>query len=58
MASRPRGNANFAWVQHFIHHLPPHGMAGFVLANGSMSSHQSGEGDIRRAVKRYSSESG
>ena len=41
----PRGNANFAWVQHFIHHLAPHGMAGFVLANGSMSSNQSGEGD-------------
>ena len=33
----PKGNANFAWVQHFIHHLAPHGMAGFVLANGSMS---------------------
>ena len=33
----PIGNANFAWVQHFIHHLAPHGMAGFVLANGSMS---------------------
>jgi type I restriction enzyme M protein len=46
----PRGNANFAWVQHFIHHLAPHGMAGFVLANGSMSSNQSGEGDIRRAI--------
>jgi type I restriction enzyme M protein len=46
----PRGNANFAWVQHFIHHLAPHGMAGFVLANGSMSSNQSGEGDIRRAL--------
>jgi type I restriction enzyme M protein len=46
----PRGNANFAWVQHFIHHLGPHGMAGFVLANGSMSSHQSGEGEIRRAL--------
>ena len=44
------GNANFAWVQHFIHHLAPHGMAGFVLANGSMSSNQSGEGDIRRAL--------
>jgi type I restriction enzyme M protein len=37
-------------VQHFIHHLAPHGMAGFVLANGSMSSNQSGEGDIRRAL--------
>jgi type I restriction enzyme M protein len=46
----PRGNANFAWVQHFIHHLAPHGMAGFVLANGSMSSNQSGEGDIRCAL--------
>ena len=46
----PKGNANFAWVQHFIHHLTPQGMAGFVLANGSMSSNQSGEGDIRRAL--------
>ena len=46
----PKGNANFAWVQHFIHHLAPHGMAGFVLANGSMSSGQSGEGEIRRAI--------
>ena len=33
----PNGNANFAWVQHFIHHLAPQGMAGFVLANGSIS---------------------
>jgi type I restriction enzyme M protein len=46
----PRGNANFAWVQHFIYHLAPTGMAGFVLANGSMSSNQSGEGEIRRAI--------
>jgi type I restriction enzyme M protein len=46
----PAGNANFAWVQHFIHHLAPHGYAGFVLANGSLSSQQSGEGDIRRAI--------
>lgn len=66
----PKGNANFAWVQHFIHHLapgavagkrssgkrgditspPPGGFAGFVLANGSMSSNQSGEGDIRKAI--------
>jgi type I restriction enzyme M protein len=46
----PKGNANFAWVQHFIHHLAPQGMAGFVLANGSMSSNQSGEGEIRRAL--------
>ena len=48
--SPQRGNANFAWVQHFIHHLAPHGMAGFVLANGSMSSNQSGEGTIRQAL--------
>jgi type I restriction enzyme M protein len=46
----PVGNANFAWVQHFIHHLAPHGLAGFVLANGSMSSSQSGEGEIRKAI--------
>ncbi len=46
----PTGNANFAWVQHFIHHLTPTGTAGFVLANGSMSSSQSGEGEIRRAM--------
>ena len=46
----PKGNANFAWVQHFIHHLSPSGIAGFLLANGSMSSNQSGEGDIRKAI--------
>jgi type I restriction enzyme M protein len=46
----PEANANFAWVQHFIHHLAPNGVAGFVLANGSMSSNQSGEGDIRKAI--------
>ena len=46
----PKGNANFAWVQHFIHHLAPQGMAGFVLANGSMSSNQSGEGEIRQKL--------
>ncbi|MBC7944185.1 MAG: SAM-dependent DNA methyltransferase, partial [Burkholderiales bacterium] len=46
----PAGNANFAWVQHFIHHLAPTGLAGFVLANGSMSSNQSGEGEIRTAI--------
>ncbi len=46
----PKGNANFAWVQHFIHHLAPDGMAGFVVANGSMSSNQSGEGEIRKAL--------
>ncbi|MCC7420982.1 MAG: SAM-dependent DNA methyltransferase [Planctomycetaceae bacterium] len=46
----PAGNANFGWVQHMIHHLAPSGIAGFVLANGSMSSNQSGEGDIRRQI--------
>jgi type I restriction enzyme M protein len=46
----PPSNANFAWVLHFLHHLAPTGMAGFVLANGSMSSNQSGEGDIRKAI--------
>ena len=46
----PAGNANYAWVQHFIHHLAPSGLAGFVLANGSMSSNQSGEGEIRKAI--------
>jgi type I restriction enzyme M protein len=46
----PKGNANFAWVQHFIHHLAPDGYAGFVLANGSMSSQQSGEGEIRTNI--------
>jgi type I restriction enzyme M protein len=46
----PPGNANFAWVQHMVHHLAPTGVAGFVLANGSMSSNQSGEGDIRKSL--------
>lgn len=46
----PASNANFAWVQHFIHHLAPAGVAGFVLANGSMSSGQSGEGEIRNNI--------
>lgn len=46
----PAGNANFAWVQHIVHHLAPTGIAGFVLANGSMSSDQSGEGEIRKAI--------
>jgi len=46
----PAANANYAWVQHFIHHLAPTGLAGFVLANGSMSSNQSGEGEIRKAI--------
>jgi type I restriction enzyme M protein len=46
----PAGNANFAWVQHFIYHLAPTGLAGFVLANGSLSSNQSGEGEIRKSI--------
>jgi type I restriction enzyme M protein len=46
----PAGNANFAWVQHIAHHLAPTGVAGFVLANGSMSSNQSGEGEIRKSL--------
>jgi type I restriction enzyme M protein len=46
----PASNANFAWVQHFIYHLAPTGLAGFVLANGSMSSNTSGEGEIRKNI--------
>lgn len=46
----PVGNANYAWLQHIVHHLAPNGTAGVVLANGSMSSAQSGEGDIRREM--------
>ncbi|MGE5352276.1 MAG: type I restriction-modification system subunit M [Acidobacteriota bacterium] len=46
----PVGNANFAWVQHFIHHLAPTGIAGFVLSNGSMSSSTSNEGEIRKNI--------
>ena len=46
----PPGNANFAWVQHFIYHLAPNGVAGFVLANGSMSSNTSNEGEIRKKI--------
>ena len=46
----PQGNANTAWLQHMLHHLKPNGRAGIVLANGSMSSSQNSEGDIRRAM--------
>jgi len=46
----PQGNANYAWLQHMLHHLKPNGRAGIVLANGSMSSSQNGEGNIRRAM--------
>lgn len=46
----PESNANFGWVQHFVHHLSPSGTAGFVLANGSLSSRASGEADTRRRL--------
>lgn len=48
----PDGNANYAWIQHFASHLSPDGRAGFVLANGSLTSSQSGEGTIREALIR------
>ena len=50
LGTPPQGNANFAWLQHILHHLAPRGTAGVVLANGSMSSQQSGEGEIRKAM--------
>ncbi|MDR2506436.1 MAG: type I restriction-modification system subunit M [Candidatus Accumulibacter sp.] len=46
----PSGNANFAWLQHMIHHLAPNGKIGMVLANGSLSSQSGGEGEIRRKI--------
>ncbi|WP_374495120.1 type I restriction-modification system subunit M [Zoogloea sp.] len=46
----PQGNANYAWLQHMLHHLAPTGRAGIVLANGSMSSSQNNEGQIRAAM--------
>ncbi|MEA5107115.1 MAG: class I SAM-dependent DNA methyltransferase [Sphaerochaeta associata] len=46
----PAGNANFAWIQHFLYHLNPKGQAGFVLAKGSLTSKSSGEGEIRKAM--------
>ncbi len=46
----PSGNANFAWVQHFIYHLSPTGCAGYVLSNGSLSSNTGGEGEIRKRL--------
>jgi type I restriction enzyme M protein len=48
--SPPARNANYAWIQHFIHHLAPNGVAGFVMSNGSLTSNASGEGDIRRRI--------
>ncbi|NOZ09990.1 MAG: SAM-dependent DNA methyltransferase [Gammaproteobacteria bacterium] len=46
----PTGNANYAWIQHFLYHLNPNGQAGFVLAKGALTSKTSGEGDIRKAL--------
>ena len=46
----PSGNANFAWIQHMIHHLAPNGKIGLVLANGALSSQSSGEGEIRKKL--------
>jgi len=46
----PSGNANYAWIQHFIYHMSPSGMAGFVLAKGSLTSKTNGEGDTRKAI--------
>jgi type I restriction enzyme M protein len=46
----PAGNANYAWIQHFIYHLSPQGKAGFVLAKGSLTSKTNSEGDIRKAI--------
>ena len=46
----PTGNANYAWIQHFLYHLSPSGQAGFVLAKGSLTSKTSGEGDIRKKL--------
>lgn len=46
----PAGNANYAWIQHFIYHMSPKGMAGFVMAKGSLTSKTNGEGDTRKAI--------
>ncbi|MBL4885496.1 MAG: SAM-dependent DNA methyltransferase [Planctomycetaceae bacterium] len=46
----PANNANYAWIQHFVHHLSPNGIAGFVLANGSMSTSTNSEGEIRKQI--------
>ncbi len=48
----PAGNANYAWIQHFLHHLAPNGRAGFVMANGSLTTMTSGEGKIRESLIR------
>lgn len=46
----PVGNANYAWIQHFLYHLSPKGQAGFVLAKGALTSNSSGEGEIRKSI--------
>lgn len=46
----PTGNANYAWIQHFLYHLAPTGQAGFVLSKGALTSNTTGEGDIRKAL--------
>jgi len=46
----PTGNANYAWIQHFLHHLAPGGKAGFVLSKGALTTKSGGEGDIRKAL--------
>jgi type I restriction enzyme M protein len=46
----PDGNSNYAWIEHFVYHLAPTGTAAFIMANGAMSSNQSGEGTIRKAL--------
>lgn len=46
----PEGNANYAWIQHFLYHLAPTGQAGFVLSKGSLTTNTTGEGDIRKAI--------
>ena len=46
----PSGNANYAWIQHMIHHLAPNGKIGLVLANGALSTQTSGEGEIRKRI--------
>jgi type I restriction enzyme M protein len=46
----PAGNANYAWIQHFLYHLAPNGQAGFVLSKGSLTTNTTGEGEIRKAL--------
>ncbi|MCK5741393.1 MAG: SAM-dependent DNA methyltransferase [Chlorobi bacterium] len=50
LGTPPSGNANYAWIQHFLYHLSPKGQAGFVLAKGALTSKTSGEGEIRKAM--------